>query len=447
VIQPVAAEATGRWRRELTAVLRHRRIGRQVAGTAGCNVVSAAAAGLGGIIVARALGPELRGEYAAVTAWFGVALIAGSMGQPAALCFYVAHDPDNARGYVATSRAMMLVTGTVALAGGILAAPLLGRGDTTLTMAYRIAFATSIVAFVGASYTFSLQARNLRWWNTVRVSQPALSLACLAVLWRLRLLTLTSALIVLAVTMILQLGWAYYRCRSADLAPGHAQTRLVRPLAGYGASQIAAVTPAVLNAQLDQLVLSQVVPAAVLGRYAIAVSFTLLPVPMVSAIGNVAFPRLAARYHLDDATRRMQWLGIAGSACAAAALLVPLALVAPWLVPWVFGHGYAGAVPLLRVLVPAGVLMACNQVTGDVLRGRKHPLAVARAEGLAAVFTVVLLAALLPVVGVYGAAIASTVAYGVALAMMLLSLRRLESHGSGPRHRKGPVLDTPTLAG
>ena len=311
VTNHVAADATGKWRRELISVLRHRRIGRQVAGTAGCNVASAAAAGLGGIIVARALGPELRGEYAAVTAWFGVALIVGSMGQPAALCFYVAHDPGNARGYVATSRAMMLATGTAALAGGILAAPLLAQGDGGLAVAYRIAFAASIVAFVGASYTFSLQARNLRWWNTVRVSQPVLSLACLAALWRLRLLTLTTAVIVLAVTMVLQLGWAYYRCRSAGLAPGRAQARLVRPLAGYGTSQMAAVTPAVLNAQLDQLVLSQAVPPATLGMYAIAVSCTLLPVPMVSAIGNVAFPRLAARYHLDDTTRRMQWLGIA----------------------------------------------------------------------------------------------------------------------------------------
>ena len=47
-------------------------------------------------------------------------------------------------------------------------------------------------------------------------------------------------------------------------------------------------------------------------------------------------------------------------------------------------------------------------------------------------FTVVLLVALLPVAGVYGAAIASAVAYGVALAMMLLSLRRLPSDTSGP---------------
>lgn len=422
--------------RELIAVLRGHGIGHLVARTAGYNVVSAAAAGLGGVIVARALGPELRGEYAAVTAWFGVTLMVGSMGQPAALCFHVAHDPGQARGYVATSRAMMLVTGSAALVGGILLAPLLARGHPGLTAAYRIAFATSILAFVGAGYTFSLQATDLRWWNTVRVSQPALSLAFLAVLWRLRLLTLTAALVVLALTMLIQLGLAYHRCRSAGLVPGRAQVRLVRPLAGYGVAQIAALTPAAVNAQLDQLVLSQTVAPAVLGRYAIAVSCTMLPIPLVSAIGNVAFPRLAARRRVDGLAGRIQWLGILGSGCAAAAMLVPLALVAPWLIPVVFGPGYAGVVPLLWILIPAGIFLACNQVAGDVLRGRKRPLVVARAEGLAAVFTVALLIALLPVVGVYGAAIASAVAYGVSLAMMLASLRGLPADGSEPRHRR-----------
>jgi Na+-driven multidrug efflux pump len=58
---------------------------------------------------------------------------------------------------------------------------------------------------------------------------------------------------------------------------------------------------------------------------------------------------------------------------------------------------------------------------------------VAWAQGLAAVFTVVLLLALLPVVGVAGAAIASTVAYGVALAAMLRSLLRLPRQARGRR--------------
>ena len=435
----VTADAAGRRRRELASVLRPRGVGRLVARTAGYNVAATAAAGLGGIIVARALGPEMRGEYAAVMAWFGVAFVVGGMGQPAALCFYVARDPGNARSYVATSRAMMLATGITALAGGMLLAPLLARGNPGLTVAYRIAFATTITAFVGASYTSSLQATNLRWWNEVWASQPVLSLAFLAVLWRLRLLTLDAALIVIALTTLLQLGWAYYRCRSADLVPGRVQARLVRPLAGYGMAQIAALTPATLNAQLDQLVLSQVVAPAALGRYAIAVSCSLLPIPLVSAIGNVAFPRLASRQRVDGRAARLQWLGILGSACAAAGALVPLDLAAPWLIPHVFGPGYAGAVPLLWILTPAGVFLACNQVTGDVLRGRKRPLVVARAEGLAAVFTVILLVALLPVVGVYGAAIASAVAYGVALGMMLLSLRRLPSDSSGSGHNELPA--------
>jgi Na+-driven multidrug efflux pump len=54
---------------------------------------------------------------------------------------------------------------------------------------------------------------------------------------------------------------------------------------------------------------------------------------------------------------------------------------------------------------------------------------------MAAVFTVVLLLALLPVVGVSGAAIASTVAYGIALAVMLRSLLRLPSQARGKRRR------------
>ena len=421
----VPAEAAGGRLRELALTPRWRRVGQMVVRTAGFNMVSTAAAGLGGIIVARALGPEIRGEYAAVTAWFGVALIIGSMGQPAALCFHVAHDPGRARGYLATSRAMMLTTGTVALVGGLLVAPLLAHGNTELTFAYRIAFATSILAFVAASYTYSLQATNLRWWNTVRVSQPVLSLTCMVVLWRLRLLTLTAALVVLTLTMLVQLGWAYYRCRSAGLAPGRADARLVRPLVTYGMAQIVAQTPATVNAQLDQLILSQAVTAAALGRYAIAVSCTMLPIPLVSAIGNVAFPQLASRHRVDGLVHQMQWLGILCSACIAAAILVPLAVVAPWLIPFVFGPRYAGVVPLLWILVPAGIFLACNQVTGDVLRGRKRPYVVARAEGLAAAFTIVLLVALLPVLGVYAAAIASAVAYGTSLTMMLLSLRRL----------------------
>ena len=370
----VTADAAGRHPQELASALRRRSIGRIVARTASYNVASVAAAGLGSIIVARALGPEMRSEYAAVTAWFGVVFIVGTMGQPGALCFYVAHDPGNARGYVATSRAMMLVTGIAALAGGILLAPLLARGNAGLTVAYRIAFAASIVAFVGTSYTFSLQATNLRWWNTVRVSQPVLSVAFLVVLWRLRMLTLNAALTVLALTLLLQLGWcqlpmpvrrpgARPRSSPADPAPcsvrrvpdcgrdpgyPQRQPRPARSLPGRGSGS----------------------PRPVCDRSLVH------PAPDPARVGD-GEGRLSlaglerARGELGPC--RMQWLGILGSACAAAAALVPLNLVAPWVIPRVFGPGYAAVVPLLWALTPAGVFLACNAVTGGHLSGQEAP--------------------------------------------------------------------------
>jgi O-antigen/teichoic acid export membrane protein len=78
---------------------------------------------------------------------------------------------------------------------------------------------------------------------------------------------------------------------------------------------------------------------------------------------------------------------------------------------------------------------------GDLLRGKGQPGVVAWAQGLAAVFTVVLLLALLPFVGVYGAAIASTIAYGVALAAMLRRLRHRPPRGG----RRGTVEATPVV--
>ena len=404
------------------AALRERETGAAIARTASFNVASAACAALGGVIVARAVGPTVRGEYAAVTSWLGVLLLVGEVGQTAAVCFYVARDPCHARGYVATSRTMMLLTGTAALLCGLVAAPALAHGNSGLLSAYRLTFAGSVIGFVGASYTFSLQARSIRRWNLVRLSQPVLGLAGIVLLWRRRLLTLHTAIVTVIVTTAIQLGYACYWCRRTGLAPGRFHRELVRPLTRYGVTQLIAVTPAAVNMYLDQLVLSQVVAAADLGRYAIAVSITLLPVPLVSAIGNVAFPHLAAQRVLSARSHRLQRAAILTSAGLSSAILFPVAAIAPWLVPLVFGPSYSGAVPLLWLLTPGGVFLACGQVAGDLLRGLGRPGLVAAAQGLAVVFTVILLITLLPVAGVAAAAIASTVAYGAALAAMTRAL-------------------------
>lgn len=411
--------------RRISVNLRRQEIARKIAAVAGYNMACTMAAGLSGIIIARLLGPTVRGEYAAITAWYSIAFVVGGMGQSAAICFYVAQKPRRAPTYLATSRTMMLGTSALITTIGILLAPVLAHGNHEVARGYDVGFVASILAIVGACYICSLQARDLHEWNRVRLIQPTLYLIMVLSLWRFHLLSLERILEMMTAALLLQFLWAYMMCRKTRLAPGCLDPRLLRPLAGYGIAQIAAITPSTINLQLDQLILSQTVAAADLGRYAVAVSLSLLPIPIVSAIGNVAFPWLAAQRTVTNVTIKLQRLAVISSLGISASILVPFGLLAYWIVPEVLGRQYQSSVPLLWILTPGAIFISCSQVVGDLLRGRKQPIIVAKAQGVAAIFTVALLIALLPFIGVYGAAVASTVAYGVALAVMLRHMWRL----------------------
>lgn len=406
-------------------------IGRPVVQTAGFNIVVTVTGALSGIIIARSAGVTVRGEYSAVTAWFGIAGLLGELGLPIALSFYVARDPVQAREYLATARAMMVAVGAVALVAGVALAPLLSRGRPGLATAYQIGFGSLLLTCVADSYTAALLGRDLYRWNCSRVCQPAVGLAAVVVLWRLQLLTLEAAIIVIAASRLVQLGWSYASCRRVGLAPGPFAAALIRPLTAYGVAQIAAAAPASVNLYLDQLVLSVTGSPANLGRYSIAVSMTLLPAPLVSAIGYVLLPKLAAHDVPAAELRKLHRNAVLVSAGLATVMLVPVALAASWLVPFVFGPGYGGAIRLVWILTPGGIFLSCGMVVANLLRGHGRQISVAWAEGTAVIATLVLLAALLPVIGVTGAAIASTVPYGISLALMLRALWRIPVPG-GP---------------
>ncbi|MGH3345151.1 MAG: oligosaccharide flippase family protein [Carbonactinosporaceae bacterium] len=421
------------------------RFTRNVTWTAICNVAMAAVAAGAGVIVARSAGPHVRGEYAAVMVWFGAVLVVGQLGQTAATTFFVARDPQRAPDYLATSRNMMVTSGGITLALGCLAAPLLAHGDATLTWGFRLMFATSLVSFVGASYTFSLQATSVSWWNLARVSQPVLYVAALLALHLTGRLGLITALGALSVTIVVQTVLAYRICGMRRLTGGRAERTLVRPMTRYGLSQLASVAPS-LSGRLDLLVLSLAVAPAALGRYAVAVSMTTLAVPIVSALGNVAFPLIASRVVSGDRAARLGRAAMLASIGLGAVLVIPLALLAPWVVPRVFGPGFREAVPLIWLLAPGGVLFGSRRVCGDLLRGYGRPRAVAWAEATGATVTVLLMATLLPAFGIAGAAVASSAAAAVTLLVMVTTLRRLSREGTASTPATGGGVPPPVVS-
>jgi O-antigen/teichoic acid export membrane protein len=400
-------------------------LGRSVAVTALLNVATAFAAGIAGAVIARSLGPADRGHYGAVLAWFGLVLSVGQLGQTAATTYFVARDPARAADYVATSRTIMLLSGGLTLTAGLVAAPLLASGQAATTFGHRLMFATCLACFAGAGYTFALQATHLTRWNLVRNSQALAYLAAVVLLAAIGGLGLRSVLTALSVTMAAQTLFAYWLCSRSGLTGGRCRLALARPMTRYGLGQLAASLPGVVTARLDQLVLSLTTPSATLGRYVVALSLAGLAAPVVSAFGSTAFPRLASRLLSPSGTRRLQRWAVLTSTGVGVAGMGTVMVAAPWMVPAVFGSGFRDAVPLVWLLAPGGAFLACGQVCADLLGGHGRPLAVARAQAIAAAVMITGLATLLPAFGAPGAAITSSAAAAVALLHMVASLRRI----------------------
>lgn len=424
------------------ARLRQSSFVRAVAGTAGTNVLATAAGSLGGLLLARGLGPSDRGVLALVVAWPTFVAVLVAAGLPQAITYFNARRPDQAPAAVATATAAVLVLSVILGVAGALCAPLITDRAEAITQ-LRLLFLLLPLYVTPVIWIASLQPKRIQLWNVARLVQPVSYFVFVLLLVATGRLNVVIAVSSLIVSLVLQaivgaaLSWT-------QVGPFVRPRRdMLWPLLGYGVRTVASGFPQIVNARLDQLILSLMVPAAALGNYAVAVSISLLATPIAYAFGYVAFPRIAAARERKE-QQRLERVAILGSVGAAAVILAPLAILSPWLVPLLFGEGFEPAVVAVWILIPGTIALSSNQVAEDILRGRGQPLAPAIAETAGVVATLALLFVLVPRYGIRGAAATSTIAYvGVSLLLIWIrkrdSLRPFDSGGTPPEENELPM--------
>jgi O-antigen/teichoic acid export membrane protein len=108
----------------------------------------------------------------------------------------------------------------------------------------------------------------------------------------------------------------------------------------------------------------------------------------------------------------------------------PFAAASMILVPFLFGDSFRDAVPLVMVMVPATIMLGMNQLLSTAFRGLGRPGVGSKSELIGVVVTVVALVLLLPRYGVFGAAVASLLAYTSSHVYLLRQVRPIL--GGGP---------------
>ncbi len=164
-----------------------------------------------------------------------------------------------------------------------------------------------------------------------------------------------------------------------------------------------------INYRLDRFLIAFFLGRRQVGYYSVAVGLAevFLLIPMATA--EVLFPTTA--HQPASRSQVVTPLALKYTVLLSACGVIALAASGRWLIPTVFGGEFLPAVAPMLWLLPGVVTAGIGQVlTGD-LNGRGLPQYGTFAALVALVFTVGLDLTLIPLLGINGAAIASSVAY------------------------------------
>lgn len=363
-------------------------------------------------LAARALGPGGRGELAAMLALPMLLPYLATLGGGQAVIYYSARRPEAVGRYLGTAVAAGLAA-SIALA--MLAAPLQARILASFEEPVRRA-GFLFLAFVPVNILFGLPFAAFQGlgrfaeFNLLRMMPQVVYVGVLAWVWshgeRTSARTVMEYLAASAAISV-PVAWAVYARRGGWRLSADRGT--LRETASYGLYSMLSSLPATANRNIDQMFIAAMLPADKLGWYAVAATWGSLLSPVVSAIGSVVFPRLAgngdshARAHFSVVLRRSTFLIV-----TATTLLIVLA---PVVIPTLFGVSFAPAVAPCRVLALAGAFLAFNIVLSDGLRGLGRPSVVAVAETAALAVTLGGIVPALRFGGILGAAWLSLASY------------------------------------
>jgi O-antigen/teichoic acid export membrane protein len=406
----------------MTATSSRRTAGVTTATQIGLSLVGAVT----GITLARLLGPESRGELAAIQLWGSFLAWFAALGVQDAVVYVIAKSRDEAGTYLASAIALISLTSAGFMAVGWFLLPVVlgDQNRQTLDLA-RVFLLTIPLYVIGLMAINALRGLALfERWNVVRCLAPLGWFVVIVVARLTDHVTVSFLTIGYIVDLVAVLVIALVLAGVTVRGPFTVDRGRWSPLVRFGLPGVLSSVPQLLNLRVDQLFLLRYVSREQLGFYVAAVAWASVTAPVLAALGSILFPRLAGE--LDDERRAaMLARGIRYAVLLCLGLGTVVLLATPLGMRVLFGDDFAAGVPAGAILVVAGCILALNGVVEEGLRGLGRPKEVLYAEcGGLAVTTVMLLALMRPF-GITGAAIASLGGYGGTAVFLLLRLRHV----------------------
>lgn len=369
---------------------------------------------MSGVLAARLLGPELRGEYVAAITLAGLCGTLLTLGGSQAVVTYRGPDA-GIRGPLLLQSLLAAVLGTAVFL--VLRATGQGWLTTVGVAGGGLWTAGTLITATNAGLA-QRTGRMAGAFQQVRLLPQAAGLVAVGVLWLAGdrrpdhwLLAVGGATAgSAAVLFVGMLGGP----RSV-LAPG--SLRPPRQLLRQAGQAFLVVVGAQLVYRLDSVLVALYLPATQVAMYAVAVAASGACASIGWAVGMVTFSDLRA---IADPARRRAVLrsSTALAVGVTAAVAVPLAVLAPWAIRVVYGPAFTAAAGPTRVLVLAAIPLAADYLLLHALLSLSGARAAVAVQTVVVVLTVVALGVAVGSGNLVAVALVSLLTYSVSASLL-----------------------------
>ena len=385
------------------------------------------------VITAKALGPLGRGEYFYVITLAQLATQIGHLGFASSNTYVLARDPKALSSMAANSVWVSLASGLLATAGMVGFEAAIGNSISLSD--------TGVLVVLVPSLIYGLLASNIlvglgqtRFYNRFVATSTGLQLAAIAgvalagggpgaMLWvSAGAAAISGAGLLWNLRTIGARGW---RADAGMLADCWRFT--VR-------AYIATLVPYLVS-RMNVFMIEQWAGKAELGFYSIAAQFFDAFMILPASIAMLLFPRLIRKQGSGQLVQTVHLALLVAGAMIAGTLA--LGLLAPWLIPALFGLDFAPAVPAVCWMLPALIAFSVVNVVSQYLAAEGIPARKLWAWTASIPVMVVGGLLLIPTFGAAGGAMALSVTYFLlAIAIVAIAVTRADAQRFG---RHGPT--------
>ena len=378
------------------------------------------------ILLARGLGASGRGEIAAIMLWPTILVYIGGLGLTEATFYFGTQKIYNINAVYTASILFTLVLSIIVIPlGYVILPPLLAAQRVEVVEMGRAFLLLIPIGMILGHLANLLRAQlHLIQFNILTLIVPigsTLGAAILILVDGLMPETIIAVHLLLSILGLLYASYVIFRNRLFTNI--QVSFSLMIAMVKYGLKVHIGTVWSLANLRLDQILLPSIVSPTQLGFYVVAVKVSSISSFLTNVVTAVAVPRIA--HHAELAARikaltqvfsTFWWLSIL--------LKTTFLFILPFALPLLYGEEFSSALSTSIVLVFGSLFLDAKTLLTGGAQILNSPWLGSKAEILSSIFTIVLLITLIPTFGIMGAAIASLIAYGASLFVLLVGLKR-----------------------